>query len=82
MRPPPNLKAVQLKSEGEPLHKATPRYSSLIEKMNKPPFYSLLAVLLALILGLATLHSKANLDMQWGEHQRLRISPGEVPPNE
>ena len=49
--------------------------------MNKPTFYSLLTAFTILTLGLATLQSKANLDMQWGEHQRLRITPGEMLPD-
>ena len=80
MRSPPKTKTVQLRDEGLPRTRQPLDAVHSLAKMNKPTFYSLLAALTILTLGLATLHSRANLDMQWGEHQRLIISPGEAPP--
>lgn len=47
--------------------------------MNKLTFFILLATLGAgSFLGAKAIEGKADLDVQWGEYQRLRISPGEV----
>lgn len=88
---PPTSTDIQSRNEEQPLHKANSSSPSthqlmslrqLNQSMNKLTFYSLLAIVLVLLtLGLATLQSKANLDMQWGEHNHIRISPGKVEPD-
>lgn len=87
--PPPTHQG-QIRSEGMPLHRQTPRskptYST--SKMNQMsvsilPIVGIVTIaIITVVLGLAAMHTKTPLDMQMGEHYHLRVGSEQALPDE
>ena len=83
----PLTKLAHAEDEGQPFHEARPSEPLTHQPVNPLKFFKsmnqltspiIIGSIIILVIALATLISKANLDMQWGEHQHIRISPGEA----